>query len=322
MKTAFIAWERYNRRSDLLAQHLGATMHHIYYGQRGRLLQAPLRYLVQGRQTWHLLSRERPAVVFVQNPPISCALVAFLYARRYHARYIIDSHTSSFLAPKWRWTLGLHRMLSRRAVTTIVTNNHLKEMVSRWGCPAFVLGFTPGDYPQGEPFPFIGQFNVAVVSSFEWDEPLDVVFETAALLPEVSFYVTGDYTRGATSLLARKPENCHLTGYIPYEQYVGLLRGVDVVIDLVTCDHTLLLGAFEAVSLGTPLITSDWPILREYFPIGTVYVPNTVKGLCEGVRQAQREQAKLQWEVRRLREQLHTEWAHKLNELQELLRGH
>ena len=61
-----------------------------------------------------------------------------------------------------------------------------------------------------------------------------------------------------------KPDNCHLTGYIPYEQYVGLMRQVDTVIDLTDRDHTLLLGAFEAVSLGTPLIISDWPILREY----------------------------------------------------------
>lgn len=321
MKSAFIVWDNYSQRSDLLAQRLGATMHNIYYGQRGKLLQAPMRYVVQGLQTWRVLRRERPDVVFVQNPPIFLALVAFLYAQRYSARYVIDSHTGAFISPKWRWSLGLHRMLSRGAVTTIVTNNHLKEVVNRWGCGAFVLGFTPGDYPTGERFPFNGQFNAVVVSSFEWDEPLDVVYEAAAHLPEVSFYVTGDYTRSAPSLLAKKPDNCRLTGYIPYGQYVGLLRGADVVIDLTTRDHTLLLGAFEAVSLGTPLITSDWPVLRDYFPIGTVHIPNTVEGVCEGVRRVQREHATLRRDILLLRERLNAEWVHKFTELQHLLSG-
>lgn len=322
MRVTFIAWERYNRRSDLLARHLGATMHNVHYGQRGKLLQAPVRYVVQGLRTWRVLHQERPEVIFVQNPPIFLALVAFLYTQRYSARYVIDSHTSAFIAPKWRWTLRLHRMLSRSALTTIVTNNHLREVVNSWGCHAFVLGFTPGDYPTGEPFPFSGQFNAVVVSSFEWDEPLDVVFEAASYLPEVSFYMTGDYTRSAPSLLAKKPDNCQLTGYIPYDQYVGLLRGADVVVDLVTQDHTLLLGAFEAVSLGTPLIISAWPVLRDYFPIGAVHVSNTVEGVYEGVRRAQREHATLQQEILLLQEQLHVQWEYKFMELQHLLRGH
>lgn len=79
--------------------------------------------------------------------------------------------------------------------------------------------------------------------------------------------------------------NCRLTGYLPYDRYVGLLRGVDVILDLTSQDHTLLMGAFEAVSLGTPLIVSDWPILRDYFSLGTVHVPNTVEGFvreCAG----------------------------------------
>lgn len=322
MKSVFIVWgNEGSRRSELLAKHLGAAMHNICYGRRGKLLQAPVRYVLQGLQTWRILCRERPDVVFVQNPPIFLAVVAFLYARWCNARYVVDSHTSAFIASKWRWSVGLHRKLSRRALVTIVHNESQEKIVNRWGCRYCVLADPVGDYPAGEPFPFDGQFNAVVVSCFEWDEPLDVVFEAAAQLPEVSFYVTGEYTRGAPSLLATKPDNCRLTGYIPYEQYVGLLRGADVVIDLVTVNHTLLSGAFEAVSVGTPLIVSDWPILRDYFPIGTVHVPNTVEGLCEGVRRVQRERAKLQRDILVLRERLKADWVHKFAELQHLLKG-
>jgi glycosyltransferase involved in cell wall biosynthesis len=204
-------------------------------------------------------------------------------------------------------------------VTTVVTNTYLENLVKSWGCRAFILGFVPGEYPPGESYPFAEGFSVVVVSSFEWDEPLDVIFEAAARLPKVRFYITGDATRAAPGLLAQKPDNCKLTGYLPYEQYVGLIRGADAVLDLVTCDHTLLLGAFEAVSLGTPLITSDWPVLQDYFSMGTVHVPNTAYGIVQGICRAQGEQARLEQEIQQLEEHLNDEWRRKLADLQELL---
>ncbi|HEX5414471.1 MAG TPA: glycosyltransferase, partial [Chloroflexota bacterium] len=142
MSSTFLAWTRYNRRSDLLSQHFGATMHHIPRGQTGTVWNAPIRYARQSGETWQILRREKPDTIFVQNPPIICVLVAYLYARQHGARYVIDSHTAAFLSPKWRWALGLHRALSRGAVTTIVTNEALRQVVSGWGCHASVMGFT------------------------------------------------------------------------------------------------------------------------------------------------------------------------------------
>ena len=210
-------------------------------------------------------------------------------------------------------------MLSRGAMTTIVPNEEIERVVNRWECHAFVLGFTPGNYPTGEQFPLNGQFNVAVVSTFAEDEPLDVVLEAASRLPEVSFYVTGDSNRIPPHFLARKPDNCHFTGYLPYERYVGLLRGADAIIDLTTRDHTLLMGAYEAVSLGVPLITSDWPILQDSFSRGTVHVPNTVEGVCEGVRQARPERSSLQRDILCLQAELRGEWEQRFAELQQML---
>jgi glycosyltransferase involved in cell wall biosynthesis len=285
----------------------------------GQLSQAPVRYLAQARQTWRILRQERPDVIFVQNPPIFAVVVASLYARLYGARYVIDSHTGAFLSPKWRWSIGLHRMLSRGALTTIVHNESQGRLVQRWGCPYCVVAFTPGDYPPGEPYPLSERFNVAVICSFEVDEPLEILFEAASHLREVCFYVTGDPQRIDRSLLVKKPENICLTGYLPYDHYVGLLRGVSAIVDVVNTDHTMLMGAFEAVSLGVPLIVSDWPTLRDYFSLGTVYVPNTVDGICEGVRRVQRDHAQLQRDILLLREQLQLDWMQKFAELQHLL---
>lgn len=319
MKTAFISWTRFDRRSDMVARHIGASMHFISYGRERSPAQAPLRYTLQSRRTWQILARERPDVVFAQNPPIFCAVLAAAYARRFGARYVLDSHSAAFMSPKWRWALGLHRDLSRGAVVTLVSNERLARQVRSWGARALSLGYTPGSYPHGVPYPLPAGFNAAVISSFAEDEPLDVVFAAARLLSGITFHVTGRAERCPAQLRAARPANCHLTGYLSEEEYVGLLRGADVVLDLTTRDETLLLGGYEAVAVGTPLITSDWPVLRDYFSRGTVHVPNTVEGLCAGLAHARRERDKLRDEMVRLREQLHAEWERGFAELQGIL---
>lgn len=318
-KITFIVWASYHRRSELLAKHIGADLHYVHYGQRRQFLQMPMRYMAQAWQTWKILCREKPDVIFIQNPPIFAVLVAAFYARRYGAQYVIDSHTGAFHSPIWRWSMGLHRALSKRALATIVHNTSQEETVKRWGCRYFVLDDPIGDYPTVEKFVFNGKFNAAVVSSFDLDEPLDVVFEAAAELPSVTFYVTGDSSHCDANLLKKKPDNCQLTGYISNQQYVGLLRGADIVIDLVSNSHTLLCGAFEAVSVGTPLIVSDWKVLRECFPIGTVYIPNTAEGVREGVQRALRDQSQLRREMLLLREQHQVEWMSKFTKLERLV---
>lgn len=319
MKSAFIAWMHYHRRTELLAQHLGATLHFIQYGESGRWLLTPFRYAMQAIQTWRVLRRERPTIVLVQNPPIFCALTASLYAQRHKAWYVIDSHTGAFVSRKWRWSLGLHRVLSSRALTTIVHNKSQEDIVKRWGCRYCVLAYTPGDYSFAEPFPLDGEFSVAVISSFGGDEPTDVVFEAASHLPDVDFFFTGNPNRLPQHGLAHKPENCHLLGYLPYSRYVGLLQAADVVLTLTTRDHTLLMGAFEAVAIGKPLITSNWAVLKDYFSLGTVHVANTVEGVCRGVRLAQDEHDALQQDMSKLRDLLENEWSQKFGEFRLLL---
>jgi len=315
MKILFLSWSSYHRRSELLAQHFGAKIFYVSYGKRGKLLDILLKYPIQSLQTWSILKKENPLVIFVQNPPIFCALVAYLYGKLFGSEYIIDSHTGAFLDLKWRGFLGLHRWLSRRALTTIVHNNSQEEFMKAWKCPYCVIGYTPGNYPEGEPFPFQRQFNIAVISTYGDDEPLELIFEAARCVPDVDFYITGDDRQITPSLRKNKPENCYLTGYLSYSLYIGLLRHADSIMDLTTRDHTLLMGGFEAVSLGTPLITSDWPVLKEYFSLGTVHTSNTVEGLCESVHYVKSNHASLKQGMLRAQEMLQNEWEQKYNEL-------
>lgn len=318
-RSVFVAWIDYDGRSSLLAHYLGAEVHFISIGQRGKRIQAPIRYLIQAFRTWSVLRREKPNIIFVQSPPIFAILVVFIFSRLFGSQYVIDTHSSSFFSRTWGLFLPLHRLLSQHSLTTIVPSAQLGEIVKGWGCHSSVVGFTPGIFPVGE-FPRRGdKFSIAVVCSFDPDEPTEALLESARALPDVNFYFTGNSYRANKNITSNSPANCTFTGYLPFGQYVGLLRGVDAVMDLTNWDNTLLLGAYEAVELGKPLITSDWPILRDYFPIGTVHVSNTVEGITGGIRRAQDNRSRLESEIKVLRRQLHASWDHEFRDLQQLL---
>jgi len=314
----FISWIKHSRRSQLIAEKLGLKLCLIHALKRRPWL-APVRYLLQSLQTWQSLSRERPRIIFVQNPPIFAALVVYLYARTHGARYVIDAHTTALLAPVWQWSMALHGFLSRRAVVTIVTNEHLQHIMDGWGARSFIVADIPTVFPPGRPFPTNGRFSVAVINTFAPDEPLDEVLAAAMAVPDVQFLITGDPIRAKRRFLQSPPKNVRFTGFLPDEDYIGLLRSAQVIMVLTTRDHTMQRGACEAVSLGKPIITSDWPLLRGYFHQGTIHVDNTSQSIVDGVRRMQQDWRRLEREIAILQQERRQEWEEKQAQLSRLL---
>lgn len=317
-KMIFIAWIAHNRRSQLIADKFQMKLYLIQSLKRFYPL-APLRYVLQTIKTLAVLLRERPALIFIQNPPIFAVLVIYLYAKLAGAKYIIDSHTGALLAPWWKWSLPWHAFLSRRALTTIVTNEYLEAIVKAWGADTFIIADIPTRFPQGKPFPLNGKFSLAIINTFSPDEPIGEVLKAAEAMPEVQFYITGDPIRAKKTFLQHHPNNVKFTGFLPDDEYLGLLRSVHAIMVLTTDNHTMQRGACEAVSLGKPIITSDWPVLRDYFNKGTIYVDNTSQGIQAGIRRMQAEGATLEKEIVLLQQERWTEWNEKYNALTQLI---
>ena len=317
-KLTFIAWIAHNRRSQLLSQKFDMNLHLIQSLKRFYLL-APLRYVLQSIRTLAILFRERPDVIFVQNPPIFATFVVYLYTKISRSKFIIDSHTGALLAPWWQWSLPLHGWLSRRALTTIVTNEHLEAIVKAWDARTFIVADIPTEFPKGNDFPLAKEFNVAVINTFSPDEPVGEVLKAAALLPDVQFYITGDPIRAKKTFLQEHPDNVQFTGFLPDSDYFGLLRGVQAIVVLTTDDHTMQRGACEAVSMGKPIITSDWEVLRTYFHKGTIYVDNSANGIRGGIVDMIERQAQMEEEILLLQRERQEEWKMKEEELLALI---
>jgi glycosyltransferase involved in cell wall biosynthesis len=283
-------------------------------------LVAPLKYSYQALRTLILLFQRRPRVVFVQSPPSIAVLFVYLYCMLTSNCFVVDAHSDAFLSPYWTRPGWLHRFLARQAVTTIVTNEHFQEIVTGWGGHAFVLRDVPTAFPRGGNYPVNGDFNVVVVNTFAHDEPLDEVLTAAQEMEGVQFYITGKKSRAGNKLPTNPPDNVHFTDFLPDATYYALMDTSETVLCLTTRNHTMQRGACEALSMGKPIITSDWPLLRDYFHQGTVHVDNSSHDIRRGVNEMRQNYRHYQVEIQELQQAQQEEWRAKIRLLEKLVK--
>lgn len=316
----FISWAPFCSRSDSIASHLRGKSFMVYspwYGSRYATL--PFKYLSQTVKTLRILFTERPAVVFVMTPPVAACLPASIYARLTGTQYVIDAHTGAFLDTRWKRLLFLHKWFSRAARKTIVTNEHMLRVLRDWRADGMIVRDVPVRFAPPAETRLASGCNMTFVCTFTRDEPIELFLEAAARMPDVQFHVTGNYRRADPRVLASVPANVRLTGFLPDADYVGLLLASDAVISLTTLDHTMQRGAYEAVYLGRPVITSDFDLLRRHFCKGAVHVANTADAIAAGIERMRAESTRYRAEVEELRRERLQDWARVQSELQRLM---
>jgi glycosyltransferase involved in cell wall biosynthesis len=267
-----------------------------------------LKYLGQTVRTWRILTTERPAAVFVMTPPIFAPLVAWAYCATRGSRLVMDAHTAAFLHPRWRHFQRLQFWLARRAATTIVHNDHLKGLIEREGGHAIVVGDIPVRFDGSERYPLPAGFHIAVVCSFNPDEPVASIIEAAGRLPDVQFHITGSPNPRDARLATPLPPNVRLTGFLSVGAYGSLISQADAVMTLTTRDHTMLRGAWEAVYQATPVIVSRWPVLQEAFDEGAIHVDNTPDDIVRAVTELRLRLPDYREGVQRLRRRKDERW--------------
>jgi glycosyltransferase involved in cell wall biosynthesis len=313
-KRLFVSWEPSNSRSATLAREFSAECVFVHYLALKKPLLAPIKYVLQSFKTWRILRDFRPEVVFVQNPPLFSPLAVWLYCGLKGVPFILDSHTGVFLEPKWRWLGFLHAFLVRRARVSIVTNEYLGGIVESWRGKYFVFPDVPTEFPDARKISDLPKDFVLVVNSFSYDEPLEEVIKAARQLPEVSFAITGDVRRCPRTLRDNTPDNVRFTGFVSRSEYVNLLNSADAAVVLTKEDHTMQRGAYEAMSLCTPIVTSNWPLLRETFFKGTCYTDNTTETIIAALRKILANKEKYRADIEDLKKQRRAMWAEKLEQ--------
>ena len=312
-RAIWVTWERHRRTRELCCA-FGIELHELS-APGPRLLRHPLLIL----HTCVRIASARPDIVFVQCPSILLGVWAGMLKRIFGFTYIADLHNEAVEPFNYAFA-GYRAMLTwiaRLADLSIVTNDALKAVVEHRGGRAFVLPdripavSNTGSFDARKPY-------VLFVCSYSPDEPYREVFGAAAKLGDaVQVYVTGN-PRGLPDDV-HIPSNVHLTGYLPVQQYEELLRGAEVVVDLTQMENCLVCGAYEAVAVERPLVTSDTRALREYFSRGTVYARHTPEALAAAIMEARTQNMRLAAEMQSLKSELGARWSCGAEQLRQLL---
>ncbi len=305
----FITWAEDCARSDSIAKRLGGRPYLVYSPFWGsRYATALFKYFSQSIKTLRILFREQPQIVLIMTPPVIACIPVWIYAKLTGAQYAIDAHTSAFVDKPWKWALFIHRFFSRSAIFTIVTGEFLAGIVRQWGAKEKIVRDVPLYFAEPGKMQLAGEINMVFVSTFTRDEPLEAFLDAAAQVPDVHFYVTGRLKDAKVSLVRKASRNVTFTDFLSRSDYVGLLLASDAVICLTIADHTMQRGAYEAIYLSKPVITSDFKLLREAFPKGTVHVTSAPDDIARGIREMKMNLAKCRREAEELRLEKLNSW--------------
>ncbi|MCX6639768.1 MAG: glycosyltransferase [bacterium] len=318
----FLTWLPFSSRSQTLALNFKAKPIYFSYLAGGKsLLRVGSRYLIMVLHTVFLILFRRPRLVFVMNQPVFLPLTVYLLSRFMRMKYVVDSHSGLFNKAQWSWSLPWMKTVYRKSLFSIVTNLEHRQLVESWGTRVEVLGaLTVGEEPSV-------QFNrpkercFVVIGTFADDEPIDEMISACSKLPEARFYITGAVKKAPQDLIAIAPGNVTFTDFQPRPNYVGLVKAMDAAIILVKYDNVMQRGAYEAMSWGVPIITSDWPILKESFYRGTIFVDNTPEGIATAIREIIDKSEFYKREIEALRLERQQNWDKNISRINRFIEG-
>ena len=305
----WITWEN-QRRNSTTSAALGCKLF-VFDLDVKPLLRYPLALAL----TCFTFVRERPSIIFVQNPSMILATLAVAYGRCFRIPVIVDAHNAG-IEPLRRgpgWQRVLTRFILRRAALTIVSNQALGDTVREEEPGAAPVAVLPDPIPE-LPAPkvkpaLLGNKNVLFVCAWAIDEPYAEVIKAASLLPPTTFvYITGKSGDKLTASGMQIPPNVVLTGYVDEESYIALVHTCDVILDLTTWEDCLLCGAYEAVSAERSVILSNTAALKAYFHAGALFTDNTHEDIAARIQEALARQEELTGRIRGLKEELIQRW--------------
>jgi len=297
LKIACLVWAPFSDRMDELAEAVGGHRKNFHLGYLPRYL-APMKYLYFFAVTQAYLFREKPAVVYAQNPPVFCPLACVPYCRITHSKLVVDHHNiwsvkvfgASRLAYPFRL---LERLLGLFADINTVPHTVWKEGLQRL---SFRRVMTVHDYVEANRFSRdqearsrISSVGLIGIASGHQGYPLERV-EAEALGAEavdgLALVITGPPARLAPRIKALgELRNVKYLGYLPKDEYDRTKASCDFALNITDEPFTLNHVLFEYAAARLPTISTRREVIEAVFGDALVYVEeSTASAVAEKLR--------------------------------------
>ena len=318
----YLTWSDYNSRSEYIAHYF--NLKEVYFGYLRTKKRSPIlafiRYPVLMIHTFIYLTFNMPEIVFTVNLPIFEPLVVMFWAKLFRKKYIIDNHSALFERRQYSWTLSFLKPVFKMATLSIVTNDNYKNLIKNWGgnsevLPALIIPKILIDEVK-QPY-LVDEYKVTAVTSFDVDEPIDEILKAAQYLPKFNFNFTGSVKNLDSKYLTKKPDNVTFTDFIPRSEFINLVSTSLCAVVLTNEDNTMQRGAYEAMSLTTPIITSNFQILRNNFYKGSIIIDNNYFSIIDAIKRINANYSKFKREIENLKQENWKKLSDKINLIKE-----
>jgi len=322
MRTAFVIWAREVKLNEFLAREINAQTI-ISYKKTWKGFDIPVffRYFIQGFDTYKKLQAMKPEIIFVMNPPITAVLTVYLYSKFNNCRFAIDTHTAGFIDRKWVFFHWLHKFLAKRAILNTVHNYKNLEFPQKWGIEnGYVLQFYNPSREEvisensklslklENKIKESSGIKVFMVNRFAGDDAWKEVIETAKIMPEALFLLTGDDKKIKEKEKNIFPDNVILTGYLNHGEFMKLMDKSDVVLALTKRRDTVLWSIREIMALRKPFITSDSEAIRHYFSEVALFTNHQPDDMKLKIIEANKKSGKIKEEIEKFLEKDAIRW--------------
>ena len=313
----WITWEK-QRRNKTLSAKLDAQLYEFD-------IRLPffLRYPVSIGKTISVLLKERPQIIFCQNPSLVLAALALVLSRILNTTLIIDAHNAGLFPLEGRHTIlnWMAARICKWTYLTIVSNSELVKHVSALGGRAISIPDPIPDIEAPDTLPQQkGTFNILFICSWSDDEPFREVINAAKHLENDTYiYITGNSKVFEKEYSEKLPVNVILTGYISDDTFAGMLYACDIVMVLTYRENCLLCGAYEGEAVGKPLILSNTNTLKDYFRKGSIYTENDAISIRNAIHLAKQKRPVLEIEIAELRKDHDSEFTELMDSFEDYL---
>ena len=279
----WITWYSHRRTSSICALWNIKIITHDF--RDSGLLRRPFQVIATVLSLW----RHRNELVFVQNPSLGLAVIAVALRPLLRLTLVVDTHNEGVrpFVRSDRFTRHLTQWILGAADVAIVTNPYLAADVDACsGTPVVV----PDALPDLQVRDFVSQGestgpSAFVIATYAPDEPITEIIQAAKLCEgDIDFCFSGDMPDRVIESIGGLPKNVRRLGYLDENQFYSAMAASTVVVDLTKMDHCLVCGAFEAISVGVPLVLTDDPAGRDLFDSGIRFVTNTPEEIAVAVR--------------------------------------
>jgi glycosyltransferase involved in cell wall biosynthesis len=269
---------------DELAKAIGGERKNIQLGYLPRYL-APFKYVIFFLMTQVYLLKERPRVVFAQNPPVFCPLACVPYCKLTNAKLVVDHHNvwsvkvfgQSRLSSQFR---TLERLLALSADANTVPHSVWQHELLRLGAKRVLmvhdyvsLNESARSKDIREDISKMGLIGIASGHQGYPQERVEAEALAAESVEGVTLAITGPPQRLVPRIeKLGSLRNVRYLGYLPKVDYERLKASCDFALNISDEPFTLNHVLFEYAAASLPTISTRRDVIEDVFGDSLLYV--------------------------------------------------